>query len=542
MENDIKKIILELEKIDSEFANSKDKLRPILENIISQKPAVKIDRRFESQLRAQLQLKSQGQTKQNFAQNIINLFTMKKLGYTVAALALVIMILVPAVTLINEKQKTDQLFPIFTQGLKITKVAKNGFGALSSGNNAASPSAGGESATQITQGLGSSVARGMGGGGGGSPAMDSKMIVGPEYQSVQNKYVYTGEPLTLEETQLEVLQRIKESSAPGGLANLMKNFNLGLADLTPFSESKVQNISFVQSTPYGYIIYADLVEGNLTIYKNWTTWPQNTCQYQACFDRQKIKYEDLPADNTLIKLADEFLTKYKISTANYGEPFVDNDWKKYYAAAENKADYWIPDAQTVIYPLLINGKKVYEGSGYTVGLQVQVDIKEKKVAGVYGLTTQNYQSSEYAAETDTARINKWIEKGGIFNWSYGTGEKIQEIKLQNPELGYFRKWVYESNSNKELLVPALIFPIADGSITSDSQTAIMPYYNYRKNIIIPLIKEVLDEFEAGDPTEPIRIMPLTEPAADDTATTDETLPVSDPDTPVGDGNSGIEAQ
>ena len=346
--------------------------------------------------------------------------------------------------------------------------------------------------------------------------MATSPIIAPEYVTTDYNYIYTGEPITLTDEKLSVLKRIRTTDSSGQLDNLLKSFNLGLADLSGFPDSRIQNITFTQDQSYGYVINVNLDEGAVTIYNNWQTWPQSQCQNENCYEQYRTKESDLLPDETLIKIANDFLAERKISLKNYGAPFVDNSWNQYYQTSPDKTNYYFPDSLQIIYPLVINGQKVYEGHGYPTGLNVSVHLKEKRVTGVTGLTTQNYQSSSYPAVTDVTRVMTWVKKGGIFNYGYYGGGKTYDVQLGEAEMGYFRQWNYKNNTNEELLVPALIFPITKGPELNDLNGQLMPFYN-KLNVVVPLIQEVLDEFEQQE-QPPIRIMPIPEPMPLDTKT------------------------
>jgi hypothetical protein len=167
---------------------------------------------------------------------------------------------------------------------------------------------------------------------------------------------------------------------------------------------------------------------------------------------------------------------------------------------------------TVQYPLVVDGREVWEQGGYErSGLSVNVNIRTMKVTSFYGLQTQNYQSSNYAAETDKDRLLKFALQGDLWPQGNYPVENFQvkevEVKLGTPEVKFMRYWKYDVNQSIELLVPALVFPVlettpADGSF-------------YKSAVVIPLAKEVLDSAEANNTITPPAILeskPTTEPA------------------------------
>ena len=120
-------------------------------------------------------------------------------------------------------------------------------------------------------------------------------------------------------------------------------------------------------------------------------------------------------------------------------------------------------------------------------------IKSKRVSSAYGLTTQTYESSPYDVEADAKKILAYAETGGANSYR-AEGAASVTLELGDPIQGFIKYYNYANavslkSLNDELLVPALIFPIKD--IPKDD-----PNF-YRTAVIVPLVKEVLDERMAG---------------------------------------------
>ncbi|OGY44357.1 MAG: hypothetical protein A3J62_04115 [Candidatus Buchananbacteria bacterium RIFCSPHIGHO2_02_FULL_38_8] len=507
--NVVNQILNELYELDGSLKKHEKELIKIINKILVSKPDTKFDQAFAKRLRAELLAKTSSKQTTSLLNKLTKLFTMKKLAYVAGGAVLTALILIPVLNSLNQSKFT----PTFDTGLKITRVGDNAFGLLEP--EATVSDLGLEQAKSAVAplGLGAGDAivapRSQAGGGSGYATSESAMIVPPDYLMVNYKYVYKGEPITLDQDKLPVLKRIRGIGSAGQIAGLLSSFNLGLADLSAFSDSKVQNVSFIQDKPYGYAINANLEEGSLTIYQNWQTWPLGQCQDEKCYEAQRVTISDVPTDEELIRIANDFLSQHKISLENYGDPFVDNNWRVYYAQTVNQAELYLPDSLTVLYPLEIQGQGVYEGYGYPAGLSVTVSIRDKRVNGVNSLFTQNYQSSMYEAETDFNRILKFAETGGVYSYPFADATTVYEIELGEPKLGYLKKWNYKNGQTEELLVPALIFPVINQPQTEATTKQILPNA-YKQNVVVPLIKEVLAEFEAGN-DDPIRILPMPAP-------------------------------
>lgn len=495
----INQILKELYQLDPDLKKYESELIKVINKILISKPNTRFDKAFAKKLRAQLLAKTEDKQPQNSSSSysIINLFTMKKISYVAGGAVLVALIIIPVLTSYLNKSTAG---PIFNTDLRISNVEDNAFGRLEP-EVAPLNQAGAETYTADTAGIGAAAAmpRPQSGGGGGLAVTDSAKMIAPDYIMVNYNYVYNGE-IAVDQEKMAVLKRIRNTGNAGQITGLLTSFDLGLADLSNFSGTTLQNVSFAQEKPYGYIINVNLEEGALTIHQNWRQWPEPDYN-------KRLKASDIPADEKLIKLADDFLSQHNISLKNYSQGIIDDEWENVYARG---VEMYIPDIISVIYPLEINGKKVYEGHGYPVGINVMIKIRENRVSGVTNLFTQNYQSSMYETVTDTEKIKEWVKRGGIFSYSYG-GDKTYNIDLGEPEVGYFRKWNYKNGENEELLVPALIFPVTNQPQFDQAAGQMVPYFN-KRNVVVPIIKEVLAEFDENNDFPPT---PIPLPANDE---------------------------
>jgi len=324
----------------------------------------------------------------------------------------------------------------------------------------------------------------LGAGGGGV----SSMIM--PYNSF--KYIYVGDEINQENDSSLVYLRLKnQDTLAKDIAKNLSNFDFAGIKMNSFDNLKVNNLSFTEDKDKGLMINFDLKEGNVYIYENWEKWQiaeRDACgANQDCWDKYRLKIEDVPADSELIKMADSFLSNHNIDINNYGEPQVDNNWRTYYDMAVSKADYYIQEQMTVIYPLLIEGSPVRDQSGNYTGLRVTVNLLHNQVSGLSGLMPYRYESSEYDLEKDSERIVALAEDGGwARNYYSQEQENIVKIELGTPELSYVQMYRYQNNKSEELLVPALIFPV----INKPEQG----YYG-GNFISVPLVKELMDELE-----------------------------------------------
>jgi hypothetical protein len=281
-----------------------------------------------------------------------------------------------------------------------------------------------------------------------------------------------------------------------------------MVNLGSFSSLKVQNINLAEDKDFGYMISSNVQEGSIYISQNWLKWPQpyKLCTGEtSCIDQNQINISQVLPDSEVIKIAQDFIKSHGISLASYGEPEVTDTWRIEYEKMADKSQFYIPESANVLFPLKVNGNFVYDESGSKTGMNLSVDYRQKKVSGAGNITSQTYQASNYAAETDAAKIIKVVEQGGYWGNPYPVPMKqssvsetlpqpgimpqpeTKEIEIQvgTPKKEYVLFSNYSNNQANYLFVPSLIFPI----INTFQDTN----YYYPKNIVVPLAKELLDQ-------------------------------------------------
>jgi hypothetical protein len=203
-----------------------------------------------------------------------------------------------------------------------------------------------------------------------------------------------------------------------------------------------------------------------------------------------LEISDVPGDEKLIEMANNFIKEHGINLSMYGDPEVEHSWKTNLVGLSEGRKANVPERISVIYPLVINNYYVYDQWGNKFGLRVDVNIRVMKVSSAYNLTSQNYEKSVYEAEMDFAEILKVAEKGGISTMRFPSNGKTVDVEIGTPTLVYMKTWNIQSTETNELLVPAFLFPI-----TKQPEEGTM----YQNNIIVPLAKEILLEKENHGP-------------------------------------------
>lgn len=505
--------------------------RAMLMQIVAQKPRAEISSTFKQELRHDLvnriaaqSLKAPVSSQTNYS--TINIFSSFMQKFMVPALVAVVVIVAGGVWYTN--QSNPGLInlgggQLLSSQYSVDELAANSFGDLSKvaiTNADRNQSGGGTAATGMGAGGDSAVAEtdkmaapgvGIGGGGG-----DMSILPYPE----SFKFSYEGEDITgLTETQ-SVLKRVKPEQNSGIVSRIISFFSFGLVDLSKFTNTRIQNFSFVEDKEYGLGVNVDLSYGNVSLYQNWEKWPQPRyiCEEGGyCGPEPRITEKDIPSDEEAIAIANQFVSDYGVSLDGYGSPIIYEymPWRIAYENATDKANFYFPEAVNVMYPLVLDGQGVYDEGGSPSGMIVNIDVRTRKVNGMYGLETKQFQKSDYTGETDSKRIIEVAERGGYRNYGWNNGGRTATLELGTPTIQLVRIW-YASDPAKpgeELYVPSLVFPIKNASENN----------YWRKNITVPLVKDLLDnENQGGGPVTPLP-MPID----------DGPLPV-EPDGGIGD--------
>lgn len=463
--NNIKEILRDLYKIDPTLREHEPDLIKILNKLITNKPNINLDENFIKKLKSEL---AEEKTK---SFNLFNFIYMKKISFVAAGAGLMLVVALVLINLLNRPE-----INLAIKSSEITKLSDRAFGDLNF-----------EMSSSDMKGV-----AGMGAGGGGnysesdsaSAPIEGRIMPYPYYQY---KYTYVGDDFSIDEDKMEVYKRQKELNVSPKLS-----LNLDQINLQKFANAKLQNITIMEEQEYGYMVNVNFTEGMISINQNWQTWPiyESTCAgiggdiATKCVDSNRLFIDDIPSDDKILEIADSFVREYKINITDYAEPIIDNRWRTYYENSEDKNNYYVPDTISVIYPLTIQDKKIYNYGGEPDGLMISVNIREMKVSGAWNIMPNNYQSSLYDVEQDTSKILKLAEQGGNGYVYFDEAAKIIEINLGKPELIYVKTYNYKNGNSEELIVPALSFPILNKPAN---------YYLYQENVVVPILKELVDE-------------------------------------------------
>jgi hypothetical protein len=497
----IEELLREVYQIDHSLSRYEKELKKIISHLLETRPEAIIDKDFRERLKNEImarieELKEEKEKKFNIA----SIFSFGTPAYAVAG-SLVAVLLVGGIYL---SQKSNNGFGGV---ISFNTISENGFGKLNDQNTNNTPQSEGLGAVsapvppETTKALSGNQVTGRGGGGG-----NSGMAIMPPIELTNYRYIYDGEAIVIDEGNVNVLKRTKGENSASSVAKMIKGVNLGLINLSALGSSKVESITLYQDKDRGYSVYLGFYEGMVSIYKNWRTWENQSrclsisstrCEVPA---PNPLTLNDVPSDEALIKIADDFIDEFGINTKIYSKPEVNKTWRTYVGQIED-GGISVPEEIQVIYPLIIDGQKAYESYGEVSGLTVSIDIRNKQVASIYNLSTQNYDRSSYKVAS-VSDILGLTERGGMNNYYYSDQTtKTQDIKLGNPEKVYVKYWKYDNITgiSDELLVPALNFPVKDFPQNAD--------YNLKRNVIVPLAEELVNQTQSDYP------VPLLEKSA-----------------------------
>ncbi len=496
MKTSLKTFLADLYEIDPTLKTHEADIIPLVEKLMKSDPAVEPDTEFVKRLR--MQLKNRAAELSSPASAGFSRWLYAFGGALTAA----VVIPVAFVAMNNMKPTT------FTQdgsalfSYSVKEEGKDAFGSLSDvskGDSAAPRTGGGGDSTVGAKVPATALAPEIAVAPAmmqGEQAMNSRDIgIGSDtrmiapYPMIAYTYVYEGELPELSSSVAVYKRMTASKSVPfSGLAN---SLNLGNIDLASFAGMNMDSVSFSQNKPYGYQMNVNLRDTSVSLDAQWDQWPQSKCQTDACFAAERVKLSDVPSEDQLIAAANAFIKDHAIDMTHYGTPTVDMQWKRDYDRATNKNDVWIPDQMRVLYPLVIDSNAVSDQSGMPFGISIGVHVKSRKIMNVYGLMSRDYAKSEYAGVTDKKQIMDYLSTLDQYGWApdAGTETKTATVTLGTPVMGYSVYYKYDNNTNQELLIPSLTFPIKD--IKGGEQ------YFYRQNVVIPLASEMLKQQQDG---------------------------------------------
>lgn len=522
-EKKIKKVLSDLYKIDSKFKKHEKKILKIIKELLLLQPKITLNDKFVEDLRDTLKIEEEkvAKNKKNTRKRAskkkskdyflsFNFFLDLSRVFLIVSVFLLLFISFSFVGIQNKrvdilKNYNQSNYLEVLDDAKIVKRGKNNFGSLYS-QSVAHQSMSSEFISDSpdfnefdgammpgdAHDFEADVIANEGKTEDGFMGDDAYTAPAP----VKYNYIYTGGDFDLFEPEVDVFKRA-DSSLPKDLANIFTDKNFISIDISRFNNIGVSNFSLMEDKDFGYNISFNLEDGNFSIYKNWKRWPriENSCSdqgYDQCIEGYNLSFEEVLSNQEILRISNNFLREYKVDLSDYGPGEVENEWIREYYLSPDKDSHHIPSIVRVVYPLVIEEKTVYEEYGQKAGLSVEVDLREKKVAGLYGVFYQRYESSVYEAETSKDKIMQAVYRGdeGYYGYpeeTFNDEYEVVDIELGAPSLALVKIWDYDESFmvGRELYIPAYVFPVISQSKD--------PYF-YKKNVVISAVKEFFNKY------------------------------------------------
>lgn len=448
-------ILKEIYKLDPSLEKNQKQISKLLDEMIKNKPNIGKNAKFQKELIKELIEYSRNLNTNN---NSFNNKIMQKIALILSGGILAALLILPNA---NNKPATQEIAMNQKSVSFDTSISEDDGEAFSLEI----------SDSETTESMDESMLSSKAGfGGGGVANMD--MAVEPRIMPRPNQnydYVYSGEEVLLENNKLSVLKK-DEQSMKVSYQELISNFSLDDIDLSKFEQMNIANLTLSEDKEYGYQININFENGNININKNWQKWPQEKA---PSLNKEDVNEEEI------LKIANDFIKDYKIDLSNYGAPEMAENMEIILARS------YIPSYYQVVFPLLIDGKKVMSSWGNVTGVRVSVDLNNKKVSELYGIQAQSYTKKSTAGVSDFAAVKKVIEKSGESGFSFEDPEDKENVQLQTPEFVWMEYSSYSKNTHHLYLVPALSF----SAIYPEEA----PDYLKQQKTVVPLVKEMLDK-------------------------------------------------
>lgn len=506
MKPEIKEILSELYELDSSLKQKEDELVSIILKMMDSKPNVAIDSDFKDELKSKIL--SQMSNKNKIFQNLNGFKYFLTFLSWIAVLGLFLNIYP---NLFNQKSdifvpNTDEKSINLSFAQKIEKLEDNNAFWKLKLDNTNSKSGNSELSAKAINIWVSPVSE---------PAVDSKMTIMPYPDYKQKSYIYNLKSwVSLPEIPANMyVYKNKNTGIKTNSSNLSDILKTDIMDLSKLNNLWLLNLSVFEDVKDWYQFDISLSEGSVNIYRNYKKWTEVDYSNQ-----KQLAITDVPNEDSVIKIVDDFVNKYSINLDSYLKPIVNNTWRKEYERIDNKKDYYIPDILSVIYQFNIDWIGVYESYWTPIWLETTVNVRDMKVNSVWPIQKMDLTWSKYDLITwswDILKLaKKWpynnvfmdstVSSGGwVSVWSswsdwntwIETGiPEVEEVQVEiwNPKLVYLRKYVYneQTKTTQQFFVPWMLFEVLTWN---DDKKMIYP----GEYVTVPLVKDFIDNESSG---------------------------------------------
>ncbi len=322
---------------------------------------------------------------------------------------------------------------------------------------------------------------GLGSGGAAEPTQEDSLSatypvideLSYNQDVVAYDYVYSGALPDLNAIDTRVFRRVNALELPESINKAFSQLKLGILPLSAFKNLYLSSFTVTQDDQNGFVVSVDPMNNVLSISRNNGYW--ETLDYSRV-----LKENDLPSDESLIKLANDFLTTFQIDRSAFGEPSIDRSWID--------PMVWVPDSLAVQYPLIVDGREVYGLWGQPSGMSITVNVRSGLVDSFFAPGPSTLETSDYEIVTDAQAILDVVKRGGLWEYQPEDAKKVYISTLGEPDLILAEHFLYAemNGTGKTLYVPALRFPI----VSRDEEAP------YKKDwVVVPLVKEILQGTE-----------------------------------------------
>lgn len=464
-EKECQAILAELYAADPSLRQYDSELKKVIKKLIATKPRAEMNEVFRRELRSAL-LKKAEELKPPTTEDVRGAYLKPShLAFAGTGAVIILAVAIISYALINKTNETEtspaETPKVAFSEASITELSAEAFGDLSSRNlQSSSGEIGAYSEQESTLNNTDDII---------SVDTDTETVMG----GTNYNYIYNY-AISLPDSDMAIYKKTTDENAARQAADYLKNFDLNMIDLNTFDQLQLQSFSLTQDKEYGYNINFNLSTGYFNMVSNGNKW----FEYDSS---ERLYLEDVPTDEHLFATANGFVKQYDIDVTGYGNPEIEESWLDPNSRYTDDLDeVYIPGSIKVIYPLLINQRRVYTTFGDPVGLELNIDLRENKVSSVSNMTNLTLESSDYPIETDTEKLLSQVQQGGYYELRYENPANTYDIQLGEQELAYIT--TYE-NGSQQYFIPALVFPVVE------------PSDFYKNRVVVPLVSGLLPEIQ-----------------------------------------------
>lgn len=465
----MQEILKDLYLIDPSLKKDEEKIISIIEDLIKNEPNIELNQDFVAKLKEEIFLEVEKMENEKK----VNLFSWQNIIYVSSSAVFVIILsfFVFSNFLLPTKETETPL---------IIALNERAFGDLIISSKES------RSGQDVSLSEGDNMVLGLG------SASDLVEVSGEfsiiPYPIEQNNYVYVYNGDFLDNLDLSsvsnlVYKRDVNNNFARVFANSIKSVTGLPLNLNSFNQAELQHFNIIENKEYGYSVAVNLINNSISIYSYWQNWPQpyRDCYDEFCIESLRLNEGDMLSDSQLVLIANNFINNHNVNLNNYGPAEIIND---HFLIKSSENNYY-PEQISLVYPLIINDQHVYSSHGGKDGLQLSINIREKRVSSLSNLNFSNIKSSSYPLISDTKKINELLKRGGLYPDYYRSQENIIEVELVDPKIALVKTWLASSDRGEsvEIYIPSIIFQIKERP---------SEYFN-RQNVIIPLVKEIFED-------------------------------------------------